>query len=595
MPGTLEFSPDNAPDEFTRVFNSLPRVVQNAFRWAYQNGLSMNDMFFAMNDAVRELREASPEAVANAVGQALGGAAYIATDTGGPATRAGLGMAATAGGAIANAASSFFTPSPTDREPPTISPQQPRRGPPLPNLQPTTQPTTQPPQTNNHGWNWQAIMSGNKRNADGEPAGEVSMLRAGTAGDSNSSTAATNGGRRSRAIMPMFTSPRMDIACMVERQMVKLPLKIYFSINKLDIRSPVVLKFQLNEYWKIFRDQSFVAQGFSDTTTPVEVSQLSYSGSLTNPAVPGAQVYTDVKQNPALARFITNRSKGISRDKVYDQWGFAEKGMQMRKPLNLNYMEARQFPYTTEAQTAGSNTSTGSGIFGNSIGDLQPDFRNHLERFFTVRHVHGCDWKLTITNPAVTSENRGVVFFKQETQTSALASAAQNLTTDRPLHETRTWPGLGHASIDGGTTVVQGKYRSNTATHDVIDADEIRDWYPTNPINYGTNVYTDVTHTPTYLENCTMMFYADQHAMLNPSFNCQLELDYYVEYKDLRKEWRYINREVPNNVQLGTQSDIWARRFPVVEGTNWPTTKQFTQGEVQELKAYFDHVGQLTH
>lgn len=408
---------------------------------------------------------------------------------------------------------------------------------------------------------------------------KTGMQTASVLGARSSTTAelGTSGGKKSRTIMPLYTSPRWKF--LQEREMVRLPLKIYFSINKLDRDSPVVLKFQLNEYWNQFRNTSFTSQNFI-ATNDVETSQLvSTFGNITTNLANGSTL----TQSDGLPRNIQNRVKGLSQDMAYDQ-AFMDNGTLVTKPLNINYFEARKFPRTTPSASAPDAENTGYGLFGTATGDIQPDYRNFYERFYQVRHVHGCAWKLTITNPAQSDENRGVVFHKQETLTTGLASANQNLETDKKLQDCVNWPHLQSVPIAGRETVITGYYRSDNAPHDVIDADEIKEWYPTSTINLSTNVPTIVTNTPTYEENQTFLFYADGDAMQTPSFNAYLEIDWVVEYKDLRRDWRNPVRSATRTFTLGTVQDLYPA---FVEPAAWPSKKNFTNVDLQKVRSWF--------
>lgn len=405
------------------------------------------------------------------------------------------------------------------------------------------------------------------------------MQAASVLGARSSTTAelGTSGGKKSRAIMPLYTSPRWKF--LQEREMVRLPLKIYFSINKLDRESPVVLKFQLNEYWNQFRNTSFTGQNFN-AINDVEFSQLNATF---NNAASGIVNGTNIEFDEAIPRNVANRVKGLSQDMAYDQ-AFMDNGTLVTKPLNINYFEARKFPRTTPSATAPTTSNTGSGLFGTSTGDIQPDYRNFYERFYQVRHVHGCAWKLTITNPAQSDENRGVVFHKQETVSTGLNSADQNLETDKKLHDCINWPHLQTVPIEGKETIITGYYRSDKAPHDVIDADEIKEWYPTSTIDPSNNTPTIVTNTPTYEENQTFLFYADGDAMQTPSFNAFLEIDWVVEYKDLRRNWRNPVRSAVRTFTLGTIQDLYPS---FVEPAAWPAKKNFTNVQLQQVANWF--------
>lgn len=386
-------------------------------------------------------------------------------------------------------------------------------------------------------------------------------------------------GKRKRAIMPLYTTPAWKM--LEERKMVRLPLKIYFSINKLDRQTPVTFKFQLNEYWNQFRNQSFVNQEFN-VTNDVEEEQalvaLLNTGAGTT--VGAAQRLED---RTGIPRNVANRAKGISRDQAYDQY-ITDNGTFVQKPVNINYFEARQFPRTTPCETASTVNSTGEGKFGTATGDIQPDYRNFYERFYQNRHVHGCAWKLTVTNASKTDQSRAVVFHKTETVSQNNDSANQNWETNRPLQDVVNWPHKQMVPISGHETVITGLYRSDQAHHDIIDDDEIKEWYPTATFNPTTNAPTVPTFSPAFEENETFLFYADGQVMADPCFNAYLEIDWLVEYRDLRRVWRNPLRSTTQDILLGKITDLYAT-FP--NPATWPSVKNFSNVELGHIARWF--------
>lgn len=421
-----------------------------------------------------------------------------------------------------------------------------------------------------------------------------------------SSATASSGGARKRAIMPMYTTPNNFY--LEERAMVVLPLKFNFSINKVERSRPLVFKFKLNELYNQFSDVSFTAQNFGN----VSISQKRFDVAFTDAdgaggSTTGAGTHTFI---PGDVGSIQDRSRGFSQDMAFDQLD-TNTGTQVPKPVNANCFECRQFKRTVPTTTVPSGAAagdwsgtTGSGVLGSSTGDLRPDFRNFYEPMYQVRHVHGCRWKLTLESAAKTDAQEMVVFHKTETVTTGLASAGENLgltsSSAVPLHEISGYKHLNSETIKGKYSVVSGNWRSDSAHHDVVDGDEIREWYPT-----ATDPTSPNTLSPQYTEYETMLFYSN--TAHEGCWNAFMEIDWLVEYKDLRRAFRYIKRETENTTLLGHTgklSDMYphwptpaegasAAGPPVVPG--WPRRKNLTNGDVAQLNDYFNHMANNMH
>ena len=377
-------------------------------------------------------------------------------------------------------------------------------------------------------------------------------------------------GKRRRAVMPLYTQPEWKF--FEERKMVRLPLKINFSVNRLDKNSPVRFTFQLNEYWNAFRNQSFTKQTFG--------TQAVGTQETTNPFVGG------VPSN------LNTRSKGVSRDMAYDQ-AILSNGQIITKPVGLNYFEARRFLRTTPCETPDTaGTHTGEGKFGTATGDIQPDYRNFYERLYQNRHVHGCAWKMTITNGSDTNYSKAVCFHKTETVSQNNDSANQNWEGDRSLQDVICWPHKNTVNIQGYETIISGLYRSDQAHHDIIDDDEIKEWYPTSTFD-AAGVPTILTYNPAYEEKETFLFYADGASSFATCFNVLLEIDWLVEYRDLRRLWRNPIRSEANtdNPIIARYHDMYPAFVTPAVGTAWPQTGTNLQPDmVARLRAYFNPV-----
>lgn len=398
--------------------------------------------------------------------------------------------------------------------------------------------------------------------------------------------AASESGTSNRVIMPMYTTPKRS--WFEKRQMVVLPVKINFSINKLDRASPILFRFQLNDTYNQYRQYTeggvtfpaFVSQQFP-TNTQTGINQLRWQTE-GSPA-PSISLADYVRTTQGTMNDVFNRTKGISRDMVYDQFVERNHGVLVRKPVNLNMYEARRFIRTTPCTgTAAGQGGTGSGTFGTADGDIAPDFRNFYEEMYQVRHVHGCNWKMTIENGSNSVESQAVCLHKTESITNGYASADENLTINSTLHDAIQWPRVQQKPIKGKFTTISGQWRSKDAHHEVVDADEIKNWYQTGQIN-------GPAPAKTWNEFETMMFYADANAYHYPSFNVQFEAEWIVEYRDLKKVYRNITRENALTKTLGptgTMQDLYTRFESPADATNWPSVKPLALADIKHIEGF---------
>jgi hypothetical protein len=420
----------------------------------------------------------------------------------------------------------------------------------------------------------------------------------------------TQDGKKSRGTMAVYSIPR-DMALFSQRAMVRLPLTINFSINRLDMTAPLVFKVCLNQYFNQFKDTSFATQNFPNYaeqflddytgTTAKDVSLMQRmnghlrdinivtipGGGINEAALGEAENTLRSEGAKSTANHLqtmgncagdygglTARSKGFSTDKAYDQLYI--NGKAYPKPIGHNYGSAQRFVRTTPCTTAGTALSTSNGVMGNS-GDIQPDWRNFYEFMYQYRHVHKCKWAMIIDDPTTTQENNGVCVWKHETISNSDGEGAHNMRTNAHLHDAQGWP-VKKQDITGGS-IVNDTWNDSDGTADIVNEEDIREWYKTSTIN-SLGVVTPLANSPIYEENLVCLFYGKNNRKNATDgtgasyFNCRLNIEWHVEYRDIKREFRDITREAQNTARIGGTGqlkDIYPN-FPMpVEGTDWPT------------------------
>lgn len=385
---------------------------------------------------------------------------------------------------------------------------------------------------------------------------------------------------KSRAILPMYRTPS-PFPIDIDRTVVRLPMVINFSINRMRMDKSINFQFMLNDTYNIFRRAYFRDQLFNIANV---------SGNVITPQVVAATGTTSSSvQTFALAtegqQALRSRDRGLSRDKAYDQY-YNGTTQLVPKPVNANMWEARKFLRTTPSeiegvqQTSLSTTGaastlsrTGYGKFGNISGDISPDGRDYYERLYQVRHVHGCKWKMIFENASQSDESRATVLHKTETITNGNQSVQNNdsllegrtnelYELDHTLDTVISWNTYKKQTIQGKYSSVSGMWRSDQSarSQDVVDAQEIKDWYTTEIPNEAAYKWEEYE---------TFQFYAHPDAVHEPTFNCRLELEYLVEYRDRKKQWRQVPRNsIVSNI-MAWDSDF-TTPFPDPATDKWP-------------------------
>lgn len=390
-------------------------------------------------------------------------------------------------------------------------------------LQPSGEPTSEMNQITRYERNSFGNLRGsNDMEGSSEPPTRVqrSLLRA---------TATEGRGAGNRETSVDYNTP-VEFGFITKTRTCEQPWHGYFSVNKVDQNEPVVLKILLNQNQKFFAT-SLVRQNVNNPTT-----------------------------DNVRDRFEI-RSKGISNDMVTDVF-FDKYGAQHHKAVNLNYIRLHQFPHTLKGTTAQGT----SGIQSySSHGDLKdtlsnslhnPAWRQYYERVYTMKHVMKCEWKLTFLggNTAKTLP-KAVGFYCYETLTAATNSATQIVPQNRPLAQTKRFPGLKivpiHArkSEPGNDFVIaSGVWEATKSKYgrEVVDEEEVKTWYPTNG-----GLDAPVAYTPVWEEYLKFMFFADEFSGPAPtSFNCRLDLKWTVQYKDPYASFYYPAPGTANSTVL---------------------------------------------
>lgn len=401
-------------------------------------------------------------------------------------------------------------------------------------------------------------------NMDVTEAAPMAMRAAAASGDSGNPS-------KNRSVAVKYDS-RQELGFFTETRTAMLPVSIYFSINKLDAQEPVRFTFVLNDTYNIFREQIFIPQNFPDAATNAHVPSR---WTTTVPASSGTNAHTQTSDyRPAQYVNPVVRSKGVSSDMAYSLIQSQQNGVKMTKPVGVNYGRALQFPFTTKSDIVGTALKTTSGNIGygpgKAAGDYPMAWRDYYERCYRMRHVMKTEWRLTMENAQEGVYHRGVVLEAVDTITNAPLSSSYITPISKPLAQMVRFKNIKETRLkalnaQGGSTVnvLSGVWTDNSSRRrDVVDEENISDWYPTGAKNGPSGKEWE--------ERQTLLFYNDQFSgNQNGYFNCKLDLMYHVQYRDLKPFVRYASYEDADQVVLNINETTFPTGQPLAN--QWPT------------------------
>lgn len=162
---------------------------------------------------------------------------------------------------------------------------------------------------------------------------------------------------------------------------------------------------------------------------------------------------------------------------------------------------------------------------------LIPAWRKYFDKLYSVYTVLGCEWKLTVTNLSTQRTCDAIIGVAYESE--GASSSTAKLPDNATLHETFSWKDINYTIVQdsherSNTAVLTGRFKPGQAPRDVTNDEDVKTW-------------TGVTSEPALIENLKIMFWKAPLAPdnFNVQLNCQLQLKYIIQYKDLATEARY--------------------------------------------------------
>lgn len=169
----------------------------------------------------------------------------------------------------------------------------------------------------------------------------------------------------------------------------------------------------------------------------------------------------------------------------------------------------------------------------------RPQWRDYWANFYQYYTVLGCKWKATINNSG-NARGADLVVGVQYDSYSDTVGTVGNIMPKSKFAETLAFKNIQWTSVPCGTSeqdgensrVISGTYKPGMIARNIQNDGDVKTWTATS------------NTLPALKEILTLNFFKDSlnyTTGLNTSFNCCVELDYIVQFKDLREQARYPN------------------------------------------------------
>lgn len=237
------------------------------------------------------------------------------------------------------------------------------------------------------------------------------------------------------------------------------------------------------------------------------------------------------KQSPIQVKARTNALYDIFPNVIKDNSVTLVKGL-YNKPLKSDGSIGGVFPAEMKNN---ANTTT-----------ERPQWRDYWAAIYEYYTILGLEWKLTITNEA-TVRNADIAIAVQYDSYSNAEGLSGNIMPLTKLSETLAFKGIQWYGVDSAsgtdnqlvsnTKIIKGHCKPGQIKHNIINDGDIKTWVKTDGSIPALNEFLTFNIFQSAL-NC------NTPSASSGQGNCQLELKYIVQFKDLRQDARYPNSAV---------------------------------------------------
>ena len=310
----------------------------------------------------------------------------------------------------------------------------------------------------------------------------------------------TSAGQNGTGETPVDLNTRVERGIFTETRTAALPLTFFFSMNRLDRTSPVVFKLRLNCPFDILIDNTFVKQ-------------------------------TD---NSA-------RVKGISTD------------IALRSDNSPNPIQYP--PATFVCSTPKTATETSFGTV--SDANCKPAWRDYYTRVWESYHTIETYYRISCQATPTDQNYETNIFIEEDSYTGS--SVSQVIPTNQTYQHYLHWPRVGpnqlsarnqNGPLNQGRKVFEGTWKPGQVQRNTRNDEDIKAWYPTTGAPGAPN--------PTWVEQKVLLAFADAQAQLSNQqhINVRVDVVYKVQFKDLKREYRYPQAGDGNINALQVPGDI---------------------------------------
>lgn len=322
----------------------------------------------------------------------------------------------------------------------------------------------------------------------GRPGAEAAS-RTGAAAVTNGASTAGNGQET-----PVDLSHKPERGVFTETRTALLNHTAFFSMNKVDKSEPVVLRVRLNAPYSIYDDNTLVAQTI----------------------------------NVAKLKGLSNcQSSEISANNY------------------TTFTASNNFPTVIVGATAKMPTFTSAGAITDTAAI--PAWRTYYEAIYESYSTISCDYTIYFEYSNNDPSAGSSIFIDKDAYTASSTGnviptssvALQNYLVWKRVQQKRFGPryttGAGVAETTHHHTI-KGRWTPGSIAKNTRNEEDIKTWYATG-----------AGPTPNWVENLVLLGMADTFGTSSSesNFNIRVDLEYTVQFKDLKAHLRYPNSTDP--------------------------------------------------
>ena len=344
-----------------------------------------------------------------------------------------------------------------------------------------------------------------------------------------------------------------------ETKTVSLPLTVYLSMNMLNQKASVPLYIRLNHPYDIFKDNTLTKQSLQTNTTLF-------------------------------------RQRGLSNDR-------ATQRRQARSVAGVNYDDSQNyltnvnqllpFPTTLIGSTAADTTNATTRF--TSSGTIAADkvrfpYQNWYGAMYQYMTTLSTNYKITMLNCNGDQIDNKACFFISEDSYSTGGNTRDNgcFPADLPFPIAKSQTNVKTRFVTSAdtrsghnaeSTIIEGTWTPNRFKKDIANDGEIKTWIPTNTAQtvssgQATGYITadsGFVEMPTFwYEGLGIFGYSEEMGTnLQPCINLKIDLEYIVQFKDLRKNLRYPRSDETTQTILSSRMVYQRPRAEDVEKINF--------------------------